>query len=158
VSTPRCTHLLCADEVLSEGYRYRGTYIAVCGEPIEASSLLITSWSDEGGCEVTYCPGCLDAVNKRTWEGRLRRWLSTGDHRGDGLAVSTAGDPSVSWFLRSMADSDSHRGDYSIVTRSVPAVCGIEFVSKELPLSGPALPGSPLDSGQVCPNCQRAAH
>ncbi|MCA1703093.1 MAG: hypothetical protein LC808_07415 [Actinobacteria bacterium] len=68
MSTPRCTHLLCADEVLSEGYRYRGTYIAVCGEPIEASSLLITSCPDECDCEVAYCPGCLDAVNKRTWE------------------------------------------------------------------------------------------
>jgi hypothetical protein len=51
----------------------------------------------------------------------------------------------VSWYLRSMADHDTHRGNYSVVTRSVHALCGIEFVAKELPLGGPALPGSPLD-------------
>jgi hypothetical protein len=51
-----------------------------------------------------------------------------------------------------MADADTHRGDYSIVTRSVHALCGIEFVPRELPLGGPALPGSPLDPEQVCPS------
>jgi hypothetical protein len=62
----------------------------------------------------------------------------------------------VSWYLRSMADADTHRGDYSIVTRSVHALCGIEFVPRELPLGGPALPGSPLDPEQVCPRCRTA--
>ena len=71
VSTPRCPHLLCADEVLSEGYRYRGTYIAVGGEPIAASSRWITSCPDECDCEVTYCPGCLDAVKKRNGDASL---------------------------------------------------------------------------------------
>jgi hypothetical protein len=62
----------------------------------------------------------------------------------------------MSWYLRSMADADTHRGDYSIVTRSVHALCGIEFIPKELPLGGPALPGSPLDPDQVCPQCRTA--
>jgi hypothetical protein len=48
----------------------------------------------------------------------------------------------MTWFLRSLADRDTHCGDYSIVTRSVHAVCGIEFVPTELPLGGPALPGT----------------
>jgi hypothetical protein len=61
----------------------------------------------------------------------------------------------MTWFLRSLADRDTHCGDYSIVTRSVHALCGIEFVPKELPLGGPALPGNPLDPAQVCPACAR---
>jgi hypothetical protein len=60
------------------------------------------------------------------------------------------------WFLRSLADADTHRGSYSTVTRSVHAACGVEFVSRALPLGGPALPGSPLDPDQVCPQCYRA--
>ncbi|MGH3699690.1 MAG: hypothetical protein ACRDQY_09525 [Pseudonocardiaceae bacterium] len=59
----------------------------------------------------------------------------------------------MGWHLRSRADADTHRGDYSIVTRSVHALCGIEFVPRELPLGGPALPGNPLDPNQVCPQC-----
>lgn len=31
------------------------------------------------------------------------------------------------WYLRSMGDRDTHRGAYSIVTRSVHALCGAEF-------------------------------
>lgn len=49
----------------------------------------------------------------------------------------------MSWYLRSLADADTHRGHYSIVTRSVHALCGIEFVPRQLPLGGPALSGSP---------------
>ena len=63
----------------------------------------------------------------------------------------------MSWYLRSLADADIHRGDYSIVTRSVHAVCGVEFAPKQLPLGDPALPGSPLDPTQVCLDCQRGA-
>ncbi len=59
--------------------------------------------------------------------------------------------------LRSLTDIDTHRGDYSILTRSVHTLCGIEFVPEELPLDGPALPESPLDPEQVCPDCQRGA-
>jgi hypothetical protein len=62
----------------------------------------------------------------------------------------------MSWYLRSLADADTHRGSYSIVTRSVHALCGIEFVPRELPLGGPALPGNPLDPDQVCSACAKA--
>jgi hypothetical protein len=55
---------------------------------------------------------------------------------------------------RSLADADTHRGHHSIVTRSVHALCGIEFVPRPLPLGGPALPGNPLDPEQVCPQCR----
>ena len=62
----------------------------------------------------------------------------------------------MSWYLRSLADADTHRGHYSIVTRSVHALCSIEFVPRQLPLGGPALPGNPLDPEQVCPQCRTA--
>lgn len=65
-------------------------------------------------------------------------------------------DPRPLWFLRSLADADTHLGSYSTVTRSVHAACGVEFVPRALPLGGPALPGSPLDPAQVCPRCCRA--
>lgn len=58
------------------------------------------------------------------------------------------------WFLRSLADADTHKGTYSTVTRSVHAVCGIEFVPRELPVtSSPALPANPQDPAQVCQRC-----
>jgi hypothetical protein len=65
-------------------------------------------------------------------------------------------DPRPLWFLRSLADADTHRGSYSTVTRSVHSDCGVEFVPRALPLGGPALPGRPLDPAQVCPQCYRA--
>jgi hypothetical protein len=42
--------------------------------------------------------------------------------------------------MRPLADRDTHRVNYSIVTRSMHAICGIEFVPMQLPLGGPALP------------------
>jgi hypothetical protein len=48
----------------------------------------------------------------------------------------------VRWYLRSMADADTHRGHYSIVTRSVHALCGIEFIPKELPLGARRSPAA----------------
>jgi hypothetical protein len=60
----------------------------------------------------------------------------------------------VSWYLRSLADADTHLGSYSTVTRSVHTLCGVEFVPRKLPLGGPALPGSPLDPDQVCSACR----
>jgi hypothetical protein len=62
----------------------------------------------------------------------------------------------VNWYLRSLADADTHLGSYSTVTRSVHALCGVEFLPRPLPLGGPALPGSPLDPDQVCPACRGA--
>ncbi|MGH3782783.1 MAG: hypothetical protein ACRDRO_19735 [Pseudonocardiaceae bacterium] len=62
----------------------------------------------------------------------------------------------MSWYLRSLTDADTHRGHSSAVTRSVHALCGVEFVPRPLPLGGPALPGAPLDPDQVCPACRLA--
>jgi hypothetical protein len=64
----------------------------------------------------------------------------------------------VSWYLRSLADADTHLGSYSPVTRSVHALCGVEFVPRELLLGGPALPSNPLDPAQVCPQCCSVKH
>jgi hypothetical protein len=49
MSTPRCVHLLSADEVLAKGYR-PGGYLALCGEPIDASDLPGACCPEE--CEV----------------------------------------------------------------------------------------------------------
>lgn len=61
------------------------------------------------------------------------------------------------WFLRSVGDADTHRGVYSDVTRSVHALCGVEFVPRPLAGGRNALPGEPADPQQVCPQCRRAA-
>ncbi|MDQ3825364.1 MAG: hypothetical protein M3325_06285, partial [Actinomycetota bacterium] len=65
--------------------------------------------------------------------------------------------PELRWFVRSMADGDTHRGYYSQATRSVHAVCGAEFVPLRIGLAGDrlALPGTPPDPAQVCPKCRR---
>jgi hypothetical protein len=62
----------------------------------------------------------------------------------------------MSWYLRSMGDQDTHRGQYSITTRSVHSACGAEFVPIKLANGAPlVLPGSPPDPEQVCPDCRR---
>lgn len=58
----------------------------------------------------------------------------------------------MSWYLRSMADRDTHRG-----TRNrgvVNAECGICFVPRPLAFGRTALPGDPQDPDQICPGCQ----
>jgi hypothetical protein len=62
--------------------------------------------------------------------------------------MAVSGEPRPVWHLRTMGDGDTHHGVYSIATRSVHAACGVEFV----PYC--KLPSSPLDSGQVCPQCR----
>ncbi|MGH3670365.1 MAG: hypothetical protein ACRDSH_06980 [Pseudonocardiaceae bacterium] len=58
------------------------------------------------------------------------------------------------WYVRSLADGDTHRGEMSPVTRTVHAVCGVEFVPvKAFRERGPELPGYPPDPDQVCPQC-----
>ena len=44
----------------------------------------------------------------------------------------------MSWYLRSLADADTHRRDYSIVTRSVDTdatgrVIGVNFQASDVP-------------------------
>ncbi|MGH3821740.1 MAG: hypothetical protein ACRDRA_02680 [Pseudonocardiaceae bacterium] len=67
MSAPRRVHLLSTDEALAEGYRPWG-YLALCGEPIDTSSLPSARCPDECDCEVTYCPGCLDVATERNGE------------------------------------------------------------------------------------------
>jgi hypothetical protein len=62
--------------------------------------------------------------------------------------------PDRQWYLRSMGDGETHCGRYSIATRSVFTVCGIEFVPIRLPFDRLALPGNPLDPDQTCPQCR----
>lgn len=60
--------MLAADEAVAEGYRY-GTYVAVCGELVERSSLARADCDDDCECKgVAYCLACLRAANKRAWE------------------------------------------------------------------------------------------
>jgi len=63
------------------------------------------------------------------------------------------------WWVRSFADQDTHRGAYSLATRSVHSVCGLEFVP--IPVGWPArhgpLPGAPPTPEQICQTCSRAS-
>lgn len=59
------------------------------------------------------------------------------------------------WFLKSMGDRDTHRGRYSIATRSVHAVCGREFEPMRRTTGEPITLASPPDPAQVCPDCRR---
>ena len=58
------------------------------------------------------------------------------------------------WYLRSMADRDTHhgtlRGDGLVV-----AECGAVFEPISLPFGRLSLPGEPPDPDQVCPTCRR---
>lgn len=63
----------------------------------------------------------------------------------------------MTWFLRSLADRDTHRGKWSPVTRSVFAACGVEFVPLQLMRNRITLPGEPSDPAQVCPACRADA-
>lgn len=57
-----------------------------------------------------------------------------------------------------MADADTHRGTYSITTRSVHAVCGAEFQPLKQTNGAPILlVPLPPDPDQVCPECARGA-
>lgn len=59
------------------------------------------------------------------------------------------------WYLRSMGDRDTHRGTYSIATRSVHTACGTEFQPLKQTNGAPiVLVGSPPDPDQICPDCR----
>ena len=59
----------------------------------------------------------------------------------------------MSWYLRSMADYDTHYGEFKggIVT----ATCGAQFWPRVLTFDHRALRGYPPDPDQVCPACHR---
>jgi hypothetical protein len=69
----------------------------------------------------------------------------------------------VSWYLRSLGDHDTHRGELN-QDGLVLASCGAVFTPRptlrvvgpppgELVAAGPALKGSPPDPDQVCREC-----
>ncbi len=59
--------------------------------------------------------------------------------------------PDLQWFLRSMGYGETHCGSYSIASRSVVSLCGLEFVPLRLPFGRLALAGNPPDPDQACP-------
>lgn len=60
------------------------------------------------------------------------------------------------WYLRSYDDGDTHRGVYSIATRTTHAVCGAEFVPVKRGDGEPLTSvGYPPNHDQVCPACLR---
>ncbi len=60
----------------------------------------------------------------------------------------------MSWYLRSLADRDTHRGELN-PDGTVAAQCGIRFAPRRLVLGGVALPGHPQDRDQICPECHQ---
>lgn len=64
--------------------------------------------------------------------------------------------PRSAWFVRSLADGDTHCGIFSPATRSVHALCGTEFQPLPIGLRGDriAFPGTPPDFDQACATCQ----
>lgn len=65
------------------------------------------------------------------------------------------GSTSRDWYLRSLADQDTHRGDLQ-PDGTVTAACGAVFHPRKLFLMGSlALPGGPADPDQICPPCYR---
>jgi hypothetical protein len=65
--------------------------------------------------------------------------------------------PTVPWYLRSMADGDTHCGalqrDGSVLAR-----CGARFAPRLAAYGRLELPGYPLDPDQVCPRCRTQAN
>jgi hypothetical protein len=61
------------------------------------------------------------------------------------------------WFLRSVADHDTHAvegGSDGVVV----ALCGAAFEPLPLPTGDIALPGRPVDPQQICAHCERVIH
>jgi hypothetical protein len=75
---------------------------------------------------------------------------------GDVLRVSLKGaaliSQTMSWYLQSMGDADTHRGELQ-PDGTLSAVCGIHFRPIDLPLGGVSLQGYPPDPDQICPDC-----
>jgi len=54
-----------------------------------------------------------------------------------------------------MGDRDTHHGTYSITSRSVHALCGLEFTPLRRTTDAPiVLTPSPPDPDQICPACR----
>ena len=79
--------------------------------------------------------------------------------------TTTSPDKSLSWYLRSLSDQDTHQGSIR-EDGTVLARCGALFTPRptlkvvgsppgELVTGELALKGHPPDPEQVCPQCQR---
>jgi hypothetical protein len=73
------------------------------------------------------------------------------------MAVINQGPDATQWYLRSMSDYDTHRGQYCITTSKVRTICGIEFVPIPTGWRGDrlALTGKPPDPEQICSHCHQ---
>ncbi len=60
----------------------------------------------------------------------------------------------MSWYLRSLADADTHRGARR-ADGAVVAACGVVFQPRLLRIALPGA-GDPPDPDQICPPCYRA--
>lgn len=71
------------------------------------------------------------------------------------MVVVNNGPDTAEWYVRSMGDNDTHRGRYCATTRSVHALCGMEFMPLPIGWRGLrlALPGQPPDPEQICSDC-----
>jgi hypothetical protein len=58
------------------------------------------------------------------------------------------------WFLRSMGDRDTHRGEQR-TDGTVVAACDVVFEPRSLRIALPGA-GDPPDPDQICPQCYRA--
>ncbi len=65
--------------------------------------------------------------------------------------VRVISDGGAAWYLRSTGDHDTHYGTWSGVTRTVHALCGIEFPPAAGDSGGTFVPSQPPDPDQVCP-------
>ncbi|MEO7195257.1 MAG: hypothetical protein ABIZ05_10600 [Pseudonocardiaceae bacterium] len=59
----------------------------------------------------------------------------------------------VTWYLRSLGDRDTHRGELRPTSGKVHAECGAVFTPPQYLRGG--LPGAPPDPQQVCTACRR---
>lgn len=62
----------------------------------------------------------------------------------------------MSWYLRSMADQDTHRATKLRPDGTVAVECGLEFRLIQLAPGRLALPGDPYDPDQICHTCSPA--
>lgn len=73
----------------------------------------------------------------------------------DRPAGSRNGSTPAQWYLRSLSDRDTHRGELQ-PDGMVLAACGAAFKPLVLCVRGSlALPGGPADPDQICPSCYR---
>jgi hypothetical protein len=66
-------------------------------------------------------------------------------------------DGGAAWYLRSTGDHDTHYGTWSGVTRTVHALCGIEFRPAAGDSGGTFVPNPPPNPDQMCPDCRSKA-